>query len=80
MQQRLIVGIIDYIRQYTWDKHVENWVKMSGIMPGPKKEPTVISPKQYMKRFYKAMDQYFTITPFANKMSVDQQPDETPTN
>ena len=74
VQQRLIVGIIDYIRQYTWDKHVENWVKMSGIMPGPKKEPTVISPKQYMKRFRRAMESYFMVVPFANKLTDDARP------
>lgn len=71
MQQRLIVGIIDYIRQYTWDKHVEHWVKSSGIMPGPKKEPVVISPKQYMKRFRRAMESYFMVVPFANKLTDD---------
>eukprot|EP00892_Ulva_mutabilis_P011775 jgi/Ulvmu1/8970/UM005_0061.1 len=69
--QRLIVGIIDYIRQYTWDKQVEHWVKSSGIMPGPKKEPVVISPKQYMKRFRRAMESYFMVVPFANKLTDD---------
>lgn len=76
VQHRLVVGIIDYIRQYTWDKHVETWVKSSGILPGSSKEPTVISPKQYMKRFRTAMETYFTVVPFANKLPDDIKPRE----
>jgi hypothetical protein len=71
VQQKLVVGIIDYIRQYTWDKHVETWVKSAGILPGMSKEPTIISPKQYMKRFRAAMEQYFTVVPFADKLPVE---------
>lgn len=26
----LLVGIIDYMRKYTWDKQLESWVKSSG--------------------------------------------------
>ncbi|GKA41831.1 putative reverse transcriptase domain-containing protein [Tanacetum coccineum] len=26
----LVLGIIDFMRQYTWDKHLEAWVKASG--------------------------------------------------
>ncbi|KAE8707989.1 1-phosphatidylinositol-3-phosphate 5-kinase FAB1B [Hibiscus syriacus] len=49
-KHELVVGIIDYMRQYTWDKHLETWVKASGILGGPKNaSPTVISPKQYKK-------------------------------
>ncbi|GJT45678.1 putative reverse transcriptase domain-containing protein, partial [Tanacetum coccineum] len=25
----LVLGIIDFMRQYTWDKHLETWVKAS---------------------------------------------------
>ncbi|GKD59881.1 1-phosphatidylinositol-3-phosphate 5-kinase FAB1B, partial [Tanacetum coccineum] len=32
----LVLGIIDFMRQYTWDKHLETWVKASGILGGPK--------------------------------------------
>ncbi|KAK8964547.1 1-phosphatidylinositol-3-phosphate 5-kinase FAB1B [Platanthera guangdongensis] len=32
----LILEIIDFIQQYTWDKHLETWVKGSGILGGPK--------------------------------------------
>lgn len=59
----LVVGIIDYIRQYTWDKQLETWVKSSGILGGAGKVPTIISPKQYMKRFRIAMMVYFTAVP-----------------
>ncbi|EFJ32358.1 hypothetical protein SELMODRAFT_144057 [Selaginella moellendorffii] len=60
----LVLGIIDFMRQYTWDKHLETWVKASGILGGPKNAPpTVISPKQYKKRFRKAMSTYFVTVP-----------------
>lgn len=63
-KQELVVGIIDFMRQYTWDKHLETWVKNSGILGGPKDAaPTVISPHQYKKRFRKAMTAYFLMVP-----------------
>ncbi|KAL7162801.1 hypothetical protein ACSBR2_043142 [Camellia fascicularis] len=63
-KQELVIGIIDFMRQYTWDKHLETWVKASGILGGLKNEaPTVISPKQYKKRFRKAMTTYFLMVP-----------------
>lgn len=63
-KHELVLGIIDFMRQYTWDKHLETWVKASGILGGPKNvSPTVISPKQYKKRFRKAMSAYFLVVP-----------------
>ncbi|XP_042483722.1 1-phosphatidylinositol-3-phosphate 5-kinase FAB1B-like [Macadamia integrifolia] len=63
-KNELVLGIIDFVRQYTWDKHLETWVKASGILGGPKNSsPTVISPKQYKKRFRKAMSAYFLMVP-----------------
>ncbi|KAK9101643.1 hypothetical protein Scep_025073 [Stephania cephalantha] len=63
-KHELVLGIIDFVRQYTWDKHLETWVKASGILGGPKNvSPTVISPKQYKKRFRKAMSAYFLMVP-----------------
>ncbi|CAM0882758.1 unnamed protein product [Alopecurus aequalis] len=63
-KKELAIGIIDYLRQYTWDKQLETWVKASGILGGPKNEaPTVISPLQYKKRFRKAMSKYFLTVP-----------------
>ena len=61
---QLVLGIIDFMRQYTWDKHLETWVKATGILGGPKNaSPTVISPIQYKKRFRKAMTTYFLMVP-----------------
>ncbi|XP_041995455.1 1-phosphatidylinositol-3-phosphate 5-kinase FAB1B-like [Salvia splendens] len=63
-KNELVLGIIDFMRQYTWDKHLETWVKASGILGGPKNaSPTVISPKQYKRRFRKAMTAYFLMVP-----------------
>lgn len=63
-KHELVLGIIDFMRQYTWDKHLETWVKAAGILGGPKNAwPTVISPKQYKKRFRKAMSAYFLVVP-----------------
>ncbi|KAI3512463.1 hypothetical protein L1887_19779 [Cichorium endivia] len=63
-KHELVLGIIDFMRQYTWDKHLETWVKASGFLGGPKNaSPTVISPKQYKKRFRKAMTTYFLMVP-----------------
>lgn len=63
-KHELVLGIIDFMRQYTWDKHLETWVKTSGFLGGPKNtSPTVISPEQYKKRFRKAMTAYFLMVP-----------------
>ncbi|XP_060184973.1 putative 1-phosphatidylinositol-3-phosphate 5-kinase FAB1C [Lycium barbarum] len=63
-RKELVLGIIDFMRQYTWDKHLETWVKASGILGGLKNaSPTIISPIQYKKRFRKAMTSYFLTVP-----------------
>ncbi|ESQ28102.1 hypothetical protein EUTSA_v10018002mg [Eutrema salsugineum] len=63
-RKELVLGIIDFMRQYTWDKHLETWVKASGILGGPKNAaPTIVSPKQYKIRFRKAMTTYFLTVP-----------------
>ncbi|WCJ33529.1 1-phosphatidylinositol-3-phosphate 5-kinase FAB1B [Euphorbia peplus] len=63
-RRELVLGIIDFMRQYTWDKHLETWVKASGILGGPKNaSPTIVSPQQYKKRFRKAMTSYFLTVP-----------------
>jgi 1-phosphatidylinositol-3-phosphate 5-kinase len=53
----------DFLRQYTWDKQLETWVKSTGIMGGGGKDPTIISPKQYKIRFRKALNFYFVMVP-----------------
>ncbi|THV06539.1 hypothetical protein K435DRAFT_481972 [Dendrothele bispora CBS 962.96] len=59
----LVVGIVDYIRTYTWDKKLESWVKESAFLGGNKGEPTIITPKQYRQRFISAMERYFPLIP-----------------
>ncbi|GAB4844844.1 hypothetical protein Ancab_038232 [Ancistrocladus abbreviatus] len=61
-RQELVCGIIDYLRQYTWDKQLETWVKSSLVVPR-NVLPTIISPKEYKKRFRKFMDTHFLTVP-----------------
>lgn len=58
----LVCGIIDYLRQYTWDKQFETWMKSSLVVP-KNVLPTVISPKEYKKRFRKFMSTHFLCVP-----------------
>ncbi|XP_029386562.1 1-phosphatidylinositol 3-phosphate 5-kinase isoform X3 [Echeneis naucrates] len=60
---QLVVGIIDYIRTFTWDKKLEMVVKSTGILGGQGKMPTVVSPELYRTRFCEAMDKYFMMVP-----------------
>lgn len=57
-RNELTVGIIDYIRTYTWDKKIESWIKDRG-----KHKPTVMSPKDYRTRFRKSIPRYFPLVP-----------------
>lgn len=50
------MGIIDYLREYTWDKKVETVAKT--ISKGGA-TPTIVSPEDYKERFKKAMNKYF---------------------
>ncbi|KAJ8514751.1 hypothetical protein ONZ45_g7730 [Pleurotus djamor] len=60
----LVVGIVDYIRTYTWDKKLESWVKESAFLGGSGRgEPTIVTPKQYRQRFISAMERYFPLIP-----------------
>ncbi|XP_025836877.1 1-phosphatidylinositol 3-phosphate 5-kinase isoform X2 [Agrilus planipennis] len=61
--KELVLGIIDYIRTFTWDKKLETMVKKSGILGGQGKLPTIISPEEYRKRFIVAMHRYFLEVP-----------------
>ncbi|KAK7063831.1 1-phosphatidylinositol-3-phosphate 5-kinase [Favolaschia claudopus] len=63
-KNELVVGIVDYIRTYTWDKKLESWVKESAFLGGSGRgEPTIITPKQYRQRFLGAMERYFPLIP-----------------
>ncbi|CCM03779.1 uncharacterized protein FIBRA_05926 [Fibroporia radiculosa] len=64
MKNELVVGIVDYIRTYTWDKKLESWVKDTTFLGGPNRgEPTIIGPKQYRQRFLSAMERYLPLVP-----------------
>jgi 1-phosphatidylinositol-3-phosphate 5-kinase len=56
--REIVVGIIDCIRTYTWDKKLETWIKDRG-----KNKPTVTSPKDYRNRFRVAMSKYILLAP-----------------
>ncbi|CAO3619626.1 unnamed protein product [Cunninghamella echinulata] len=62
-RNELIVGIVDFIRTFTWDKKLESWVKESVFLGGGGKEPTIVTPKQYRLRFRAAMERYFLMVP-----------------
>lgn len=66
---------MSHCRQYTWDKQLETWVKSSGILGGGGKEPTIISPKQYMRRFRAAIGGYFTVVPGSLDVESPLDPD-----
>ncbi|BEJ13748.1 hypothetical protein CspHIS471_0309220 [Cutaneotrichosporon sp. HIS471] len=55
--KELVVGVVDYIRTFTWDKKVESWVKDFG--GGGRGEPTIVTPQQYRKRFRTAMERFY---------------------
>ena len=57
-RKELVVGIIDCIRTYTWDKKLESWIKDRG-----KNKPTITSPKDYRNRFRVSMMQYMLVAP-----------------
>ncbi|KAF9245716.1 hypothetical protein BU15DRAFT_85418 [Melanogaster broomeanus] len=75
----IVVGIIDYIRTYTWDKKLESWVKESAFLGGGGKgEPTIVGPKQYRQRFISAMERYFPLVPdrwMKQKDASEEDPD-----
>ena len=45
LKKELVVGIIDVVRTYTWDKKLESWIKDRGFAGGGRNRPTVTSPK-----------------------------------
>ncbi|KNZ80572.1 1-phosphatidylinositol-3-phosphate 5-kinase FAB1 [Termitomyces sp. J132] len=77
----LVVGIVDYIRTYTWDKKLESWVKESAFLGG-RGEPTIVTPKQYRQRFLSAMERYFPLVCLVPNRWVKQKdtPEEDSNN
>lgn len=57
--QELVLGIIDYVRPFTWDKKIERVVK-SVVST---ELPTIVEPELYRERFREAMDKYFESVP-----------------
>lgn len=65
-QQELVIGIIDFVRTFTWDKRVESFVKETAILGGGGRgEPTIITPRQYRLRFINFLDRMFLLSPDA---------------
>jgi hypothetical protein len=50
------VGIIDYVRKYTWDKQLEHVGK---IIINRLQLPTIVNPVNYRERFKEAIDDFF---------------------
>ncbi|RKF72826.1 putative 1-phosphatidylinositol-3-phosphate 5-kinase fab1 [Golovinomyces cichoracearum] len=63
VRKELVVGIIDVVRTYTWDKKLESWIKDRGFAGGGRNRPTVTSPKEYKSRFREAMNRYILQAP-----------------
>ena len=57
-EQYLNLGILDYFRKYTWDKHLETYGKKL-LNFTTKENPTIIKPENYSKRFLRKIEKYF---------------------
>lgn len=75
-RKELVIGILDFVRTFTWDKKLESWVKETAFLGGGRNEPTIISPGQYKGRFREAMERYFLMVPdkfFLSPTVVDRE-------
>ncbi|CAM9116995.1 unnamed protein product [Discosporangium mesarthrocarpum] len=61
-KRELVVGIIDYMRQYDIIKRMERMGKSVSMIAG-QAEPTIVQPSLYKNRFKQAMDRYFMMVP-----------------
>ena len=61
-KNELVVGIIDYMRQYDIIKQMERVGKSVQMIAGAQ-QPTIIQPSLYKNRFQNAMERYFTTVP-----------------
>lgn len=58
----ITLGLIDFLRPYTWDKQIETiGKKLANIRTG--QEPTIISPNEYKIRFLQFIDKIFSSAP-----------------
>ncbi|KAJ1555792.1 1-phosphatidylinositol-3-phosphate 5-kinase [Cladochytrium tenue] len=63
-KRELVVGIVDFIRTFTWDKYLESRVRGT----------TIISPDQYKDRFRESMERYFLSPPTCFTLSPPPAP------
>lgn len=61
-KNELVVGIIDYMRQYDILKQMERVGKSIPMVVGSE-APTIIQPPLYKTRFINAMERYFMTVP-----------------
>lgn len=66
-KNELVVGIIDFMRQYDIIKQMERVGKSIPMVVGSE-APTIIQPPLYKARFITAMERYFMTVP--NKWTV----------
>lgn len=80
-RRELVVGIVDFVRTYTWDKRLENLIKDAPLLGGlgNKNEPTIVTPKSYKVRFRAAMERYFALIPDRWMKQHDTPDDESVT-
>ena len=69
-KHELVIGIIDYMRQYDIIKQMERVGKSVSMIAGAQ-QPTIIQPQAYKMRFQNAMEKFFTTTP--TKWTTTQQ-------
>ena len=61
-RDKRVGGIIDYLREYTFDKAMEDKVKSIAMVIG-KSAGTIQNPEKYKSRFRSAMGRYFMVSP-----------------
>ncbi|KAG8741663.1 1-phosphatidylinositol-3-phosphate 5-kinase [Ceratobasidium sp. 414] len=74
-KNELVVGIVDFVRTYTWDKKLESIMKETLGGAGKGEGPTIVTPKLYRDRFRSAMEQYFPLVP--DRWMKDQDAPDT---
>ncbi|KAG8773240.1 1-phosphatidylinositol-3-phosphate 5-kinase [Ceratobasidium sp. 428] len=74
-KNELVVGIVDFVRTYDWDKKIESLIKenLGGARKG--EGPTIVPPKVYRDRFRSAMERYFPLVP--DRWMKDQDAPDT---
>lgn len=65
-EECIVVGIIDYLRQYDLIKQMESVSKSVGMLAGHA-APTIVQPLTYSKRFNEAMKRYMMAVPSAGQ-------------